>query len=271
MRPALGLLVILALAGCGGAAGGDPASLLVTERFGAATLEQRSGVPTGDGARALAGPGTLFVNGRRAEDDVEVRAGDQVWADRARSSTRAVVGSFPAPFTTGFDGKRLPVRVECVEQDTRACRAVRDALVARGVVASRGGLATSLAKETLRVLVGPWRAIRGDAALRTIEEGPAASGVFARPTPDGRSIVLLDPRGARTGQLDAGAGLVAATADDDALPVWLVTGTDAAGVEGAAATLAAQDLVGRYAVATSSGRVVPLPDRPDGGGAPPGG
>lgn len=236
----------------------------VEKRFGGQFVQAIDGVEGGirDGRQV---DWFFYVNGRLAEKGAaatRVHDGDRIWWDHHEwedSQPVAVVGSFPAPFTTGFDGKRLPVRVECVEQEVAPCRRVRDVLVERGVVASRGGLATSLARETLRVIVGPWERVRGDAALATIEDGPRESGVHARPSSDGRRLALLDARGAVRRTLGPGAGLVAATGEGGEAPVWVVTGTDDAGVTAAAEGLATGRIAGRYAVAFAGGEAIALP------------
>jgi hypothetical protein len=278
-------------------------SLLVTQDFGTQTLvqdpaPQTSGQDTvmrllernADGVEKRYGGGFVqaidgvaggtrdgrpvdwffYVNGRLADKgaaSTKVREGDRIWWDHHVWDTAqppAVVGSFPAPFTTGQQGKRLPVRVECVEQEAAACRGVRDELVRQGVTAARGGLATSLAQETLRVIVGPWARVRGDAALETLEQGPETSGVFARPARDGRTIALLDDAGRPTRTLRAGGGLVAATAEGEVPPVWVVTGTDDAGVDAAARLFNEGALTGAYALAADGDRAVRVPDRPAG-------
>ena len=116
------------------------------------------------------------------------------------------------------------------------------ALTDLGVLAARGGLRTSRTEQTLRVVVGPWSAARtADTALQRMEDGPRASGVFARPTPDGRRIDLLDPRGRATRSAGPGGGLIVATRDGEVAPTWAVTGTDEAGVAAAAQGLPRTD------------------------------
>ena len=88
-------------------------------------------------------------------------------------------------------------------------------------------------------------------SLGSIQRGPAASGVFARFSPDGRTLTLLDRDGRSTSTLAAGAGLIAATAREEDAPVWVVTGTDAAGLEHAASAFAQPTLQDRFAVAVS--------------------
>jgi hypothetical protein len=92
-----------------------------------------------------------------------------------------------------------------------------------------------------------------------LEEGPGASGVYARPSRDGRSIALLDERARRVRTLRAGAGLVAATRRGDRPAIWSVTGTDHAGVQAAAGALDARRLRERFAVAVTGGTTVALP------------
>ena len=45
------------------------------------------------------------------------------------------------------------------------------------------------------MLVGPWTALRLDPAANALEHGPRASGVYARMTPDGRTIAVLTADG----------------------------------------------------------------------------
>jgi hypothetical protein len=77
--------------------------------------------------------------------------------------------------------------------------------------------------------------------------------------PDGRTIAVLtaDGRVART--LGAGSGLVAATKRPDERPLWVVTGTDAAGVASAARAFEEGTLEHRFALAVSKDLPVVLP------------
>ena len=243
----------------------------VQTRYGGGFVQAIDGVSGGtrDG-RAV--DWFYFVNGRKAPEGAagtEVHDGDRIWWDlhpwEASNGTPAVVGQFPAPFTTGLgDGRRLPVRVECTDLRGPECQRVRDTLVEVGVPASRGGLQTSLARETLRVLVGTYETLRGDQAARSLQRGPRSSGVFARMREDGRAVQLLDDAAEPTRTLRAGTGLVAATELEGAAPVWIVTGTDAAGLRAAAAAFAEGSLAGHFAVAVTGGEVTALPDRPTG-------
>jgi hypothetical protein len=210
-----------------------------------------------------------YVNGVEATkgaDATNVRSGDRVWWDRhAWSQTEgvpAVVGSFPEPFLHGIEGERLPVRVQCASLAGDACRTVAARLHAVGVTDTVGALPAASASEsrTLKVLVAPWSSIEAILAAQGLQNGPRASGVYARFSPSARALTLLDRSGAAVRTLNAGAGLIAATRQGKDAPVWLVTGTDSRGVERAASAFDQRTLADRFAVALGPGGAVALPD-----------
>ncbi len=296
---AAALAAAAVLAGCANAVkGDDPVKLTVSSDFGARVVLEKSAdaVPASETAMRLIqrnadvstryGGGFVqcvndlcggetsgrredwfyFVNGIEAPKGAaatRVRPGDHIWWDRrawdAAERVPAVVGSFPEPFLHGPGDKRLPVRVECLRPQDDVCRDARQALVDFGISASKTTLRSSIAQETLRVVVGTWNVLREDGALRALEDGPAASGVYAEPRADGRSIALLDPRGRIVRTLRAGGGLVAATRVGEEQPVWALTGTDAAGVAAAVGAFTERTLRNRFAVAVEGGAAVALP------------
>ena len=66
-----------------------------------------------------------------------------------------------------------------------ACREVRSRLEEAGASVARGSPSGAI-----RVLIGPWSRVQGDAAAGQIEEGPQASGVFAEFTRRGGEFEL---------------------------------------------------------------------------------
>lgn len=207
-----------------------------------------------------------YVNGVEAEKGataVKVRPSDRIWWDRhdwgATQQIPAVVGSFPEPFLHGYDGSRLPTRLECTEPRSDQCNTVGKRLGDVGVVAGKGGLQTSLSKETNRVIAGVYSAIRNDETVRNLENGPEASGVYARPAADGKTIDVLDPQGRVARTLGPGSGLIAATRYEGGRPVWIITGTDAAGVKAAADALQEGNLGGHFALGIADGQAVDVP------------
>jgi hypothetical protein len=168
----------------------------------------------------------------------------------------AVVGSFPEPLRSGYGGRRHPVKVVCGAPGAApACASTRGRLRQAGVAAAGGG------GEPIRVLVGPWGALRGDPAAALLQGGPDQSGVFARfvASPAGAALELLDTEGRPRREL-ASAGLVAAVRAGENPPTWLVTGTGTATVADAAAALSSRMLRDRYAVAVVAGHgTIPVP------------
>lgn len=316
------LLAALAAAGCGLGPGADvgQVQLTVTREYGAVPVLNRSvGAKESDTVmRLLEGEADIatrygggyvrsidgVAEGERGGDpydwffyvdgvespvgaaEVDVKGGERVWWDyrdwSATNHVPAVVGSWPAPFVHGVDGKQHPVVVECfrlhgsfvVSGTTKeprnggeACEATRAALEREGVK-----LASSSLKGAIRVLVGTWDQLREDPAAALIEAGPAESGVYAnfvgvRPfrgidqekTNAGFELVALDQSGGEAERLGPDAGLVAATSRYGGPPVWLVTGGTEEAVRGAAESLDAEHLRDHYAVAIEGGKVTPLP------------
>jgi hypothetical protein len=238
----------------------------VATRYGGGFVESIDGLSGGES------PGQqvdwfYYVNGVEAPQgaaSTNVQPGDHIWWDRHNwsqtDSIPAVVGSFPEPFLNGVGGKRLPVLVECAAAAVSACGTVSGQLGRLGVPAARAAIGSGGgAPHTLRVVVGPWTQARGDPVLRSIEQGPRASGVYARFSGDGTSLTLLDQNGQGVRTLGAGSGLLAATRSGENAPVWVVSGTDSAGVTLAARSFDSGTLQSRFAVAVSPAGAEPLP------------
>jgi hypothetical protein len=212
-----------------------------------------------------------YVNGIEARTGAAERRlnpGDRVWWDHHDRGVAlripAVVGAFPEPFLSGIDGKRLPVRLDCVPAAEAACDEVVRRLEAAEVTkVSKGLLGGSAGEAVVRIVVGRWPDIRRDPAVRLLERGPAASGVYARIDRAGSRITMLEGDGDPARTLGAGAGLVAATRLEGQQPTWVITGTDAVGVAAAAAQVEEAALEDRFAIAVEEGRPAPLPVVPD--------
>lgn len=231
----------------------------VSTRYGGGFVEQidgQSGASSGSEPRDW----FYYVNGVQASKgaaETKVHAGDRVWWDLhpwgQAPEVPAVVGSFPAPFLGGIEGRRLPVRVECVEPSSYPCRLVRNRLRALGVPTSLAAVSGGEARYVLRVLVGVYAKLQIDPGALTVGRGPSQSGVYADFSPDGSVLTLLDSTGRGVRRLAAHAGLVAATRYHQEAPVWLVSGTDAAGVRLAAAAFDERSLHDRFALALAAG------------------
>ena len=286
MRRALCIALCAGLAGCGfgpGAAkGGAGVQLRVTRDFG------RQSIATGSLAHVrssdtvmrflqshaktstrygggfvqsidgLAGTGRndwfYFVNGVEAPTGAADRAlspGDVVqWDYRDWAATPhvpAIVGAFPEPFLHGQHGKRYPTRIECAPS-AKVCDRIESTLDGLGISTGTGALGSEARGGVFRIEVGKWSDLRGLQELAVLEQGPAASGVYARFHPDG-SLSLLDASGKVAGEAPPGTGLVAAVIPNGQQPLWVVTGVDDAGVARAAALLSVAKLRNAYALA----------------------
>ena len=191
--------------------------------------------------------------------DYSLQGSERIWWDyrdwSATDHVPAVVGSYPAPFADGYEGKRHPVAVDC-EGGGGACTRVRGALAEAGVSVAAGSPGGAI-----RVLVGPWARLRSDPAAALIEAGPAESGVYADFERRGGEYALvgLDAAGKPSRDFGPSAGLVAATRRYEAPPTWVVTGATPAAVQVAAGLLDAAKLRDHYAVASEDGKESPLP------------
>jgi hypothetical protein len=178
-------------------------------------------------------------------------------------SIPAVVGSFPEPFLHGVGGKRLPTTIECAPDVTQACRRVAGELAAEHVPAATQLIGTGSGTDSLAVVVGTWPDVRPEIVASLLEQGPAASGVYARfAGTSGGALELLNPLGQVTRRLGAGGGLIAATAEGSDQPTWLVIGTNVAGVSAAARAFTPAALHNRFALAVTGASQLPLPLAP---------
>jgi Domain of unknown function (DUF4430) len=211
----------------------------------------------------------FFVNGYYSDigaGEAQVHPGDRIWWDyrywSAAYRVPAVVGSWPEPFLHGYGGEARDTVVECVGPGiVDPCGAVVGSLRAAGV-APRVDQVTRPVEHPgeLRVLVGPWEAVRTDAAARQIESGPERSGVYGRMTRCGGGW-LVQPEDSQgdTAAPPSTGGLVAAVRESEDQPTWVVAGTDEKGTADAANLLTEDVLANRYAVADLDGDVGPLP------------
>jgi len=292
----------LAVAGCGLGAGRatSDVSLLVTGDFGSRQIGQvterhvpgsetvlrllerhlRVGTRYGGGfVESIAGhSGTgarrdwfFYVNGIQAPKGAAatyVHQGDHIWWDlhdwSATNSIPAVVGAFPEPFTTGLGGRRLPTILDCAPDVAGACSTVGGALVKAGVPYADQTIGGAAGSDSLAIVVGTWRDLKGVIATQLIEGGPSQSGVYAQMVgPSGQAIELDNPQGQVVRTLRGDAGLIAATEQPSFnQPTWLITGTDPAGVDAAAAALTPSRLRGHFALAIAPGQDIPLPVEP---------
>jgi hypothetical protein len=239
----------------------------VTTKYGGGFVESIDGLSGGQEAGGDPIDWFYYVNGIEAPKGAaatSVHPGDHIWWDlhdwSQTEEVPAVVGSFPEPFLNGIEGKRLPVRVECAAAQSDPCRTVVARLRALGVPAAIAAIGSGAEPDALQVVVGGWTAVHGDPSVQSIERGPRSSGVYVRFATNGQTLTLLGSSGNTTATLTAGAGLIAATKDVESAIVWVVTGTNEAGVQRAASAFDTGALKNHFALAvTSTGAQLPVP------------
>ncbi|MGN6870238.1 MAG: DUF4430 domain-containing protein [Solirubrobacteraceae bacterium] len=238
-------------------------SFHVTTRFGGGFVQSVNG-QSGTSSRR---DWFYYVNGLQATlgaAGTAVHKGDRIWWDlhdwSATDSIPAVVGSFPEPFVHGTGGRRLPTTLACATDAKAACQRVGAEFQSLHVATPTVLIGTGSGPDSLAVVVGTWRDLHGEFGASLVEHGPGASGVYARFTgPGGSALQLLNPGGHVVRTLGAGAGLIAATGQSATGTVWMITGTDAAGVSAAAAALTPARLRNHFAVAVAGKADIPLP------------
>jgi uncharacterized protein DUF4430 len=241
----------------------------IETRYSGGFVQSIEGLEADEGGGAGPEDWFFYVNGVESPvgaAQVPLHGGEAIWWDyhpwQATLHVPAVVGSWPQPFAGGYEGESHPVEVDCLGGGAGSCGIVRGRLRAAGVT-----LGGASADGAMRVLVGPWARLRGDAAAGQIDRGAGTSGVYAELEGEGGcGVEALDEIGHPVRRLGPNAGLVAATRRFEAPPTWVVTGCDAQGVRAASELLDAADLRDRFAVAVESrgGPSIPLPV-PDGG------
>jgi Domain of unknown function (DUF4430) len=224
----------------------------ISTRYGGGFVQSIDGL-SGSQSGGRSSDWFFYVNGIESPigaAQYDLSGGDRIWWDyrdwTAAMRVPAVVGSWPEPFAHGFEGQHWTTHPVCLIGGG-VCDMVVQRLEAAGIRSPGFG------PNSIKVLIGPWSAIRGEAPADLLAEGPDRSGVFARFVGTKKPLLdLLDTQGQPAGSIGKGGGLIAALRVGDGPPTWLVTGTDAKGVS-AAAGLLGDALRNHYAVATQPG------------------
>jgi hypothetical protein len=237
----------------------------ITTRFGGGFVQSIDGVA---GSQTAEHDWFYYVNGSEASKgaaDYKLQPGDVVqwdyhdWA--ATQHIPAIVGAFPQPFAHGLTGKRLPTRLACEDDQSRACQTVGDKLAQYGVDATSSAVGAPVSKESLRVIVAKFSYAKQVLAARALTQGPATTGVYAKFDSGGTTLSLLDADGRVVRTAPPGTGLIAATQQAEQPVTWLVTGVDDAGVERAADAIGPMALRNAFAVAVMPAGLANLPLR----------
>lgn len=284
IRVAAALLAACALsgAGCGSEAQGPSTSVVVTRDFGASTVAKEASVSSTSGLTVLrqletgnkvetayGGRYVSSIDGVKEDGDsswlfyvdgvesklgatsVRLKPSQQVqWDFHPWQTVRgggAIVGAFPQPFKT------RGARLICAPRGSEACGIAKQGLVKAGIVVD--------SKSPVKVIVGTWSYIDGYDGVPDLTADAEENGAYAAFSDDGSKLTTVSADGANAQTIAKGAGLLAAFAETND-PVWILTGTDATGVESAANLLGegAATLKHRFAFATKGDKAIPLPE-----------
>lgn len=266
--------------GCGTATSGDQTDLIVTRDFGATEVAEGRGVPLTAGLTAMrqlqasskvensfGGRYVQSIDGVAEDSDsawlfyvdgiesmtgatsVRLKAGQAVQWDfhpwQTVKGGGAIVGAYPQPM------RRMKARMVCAPEGSKACVAAGERMTGAGVPIAPNG--------DVRVVVGPWSEIKDLDGVPDLTAPADSNGAYARFFGGGRRLAPALADGSTGSALAGGAGLIAAYARGGD-PVWIVTGTDEAGVERAAKSLDRQLLKNRFALMIDQGGPRPLPE-----------
>lgn len=225
-----------------------------------AAIDGRAGGESQDGSTPY---WVFFRNGVFSDEGAagkRIVSGERIWWDRHDeriANVQAVVGSFPMPFAARDGDGSVAVELGCADPSSAACTVAAERLAAAGVAVTAGELEPQAAPTRLRVLVGPWSALRRDPVAARLELEPRASGVLARIR--GTRLTPFAADGTAAEPLTSGWGLVAATRTRREPVTWIVSGRSSVDAEAAAEQLTPAALAGRFALLVRDGTPESLP------------
>ena len=241
----------------------------VTTRFGGGFVQSINGCR----GRTAAEPRRLVLLRQRRRGAPRARrrcactratgSGGTATTGATRCDVPAVVGSFPEPFLHGFDGKRLPVRIECSPPDAPGATRSSDA-ARRGRRRRRARRPARRASPRRRcaILVGLWPAIRDDPRPSRSSRGPQPAASTRAWPRDGRRSRSSTRRATRADARRRAPASSPPRALEHGQPIWVVTGTDAGGARGRRRGADETGVLhNRFALVTDQGRPLSAPGR----------
>ncbi|MGB8957300.1 MAG: DUF4430 domain-containing protein [Tumebacillaceae bacterium] len=172
-------------------------------------------------------------------DALQPKPGDTIWWDYHAwsgqgSSTPCVVGAYPHPFTTGYNGATPGTVIYYsgphADDANRLAQGLRNQ--GAGNVSTAAYQDGSILHSTKNVIVlGTWSELSGQSAMGEVFGDPARTGVYAKF--DGNTVTALNSTGKSGGRTGQGAILATGQGSGDASPTWLVLGATEAGLDAA--------------------------------------
>ncbi len=246
--------------------------MTVETRYGGAFIDSINGLKGSSGG--LSGEMQdwfYYVNGICPDVgglDYIINPGEVIWWDyhvwKAGPANAAVVGCYPEPFLHGYEGKIKSTTIMCPTDDLEAGYRLEQALKAKGVSGVKvmqidEGLLANRQGPT--IMLGEWEDLCRSSFLQDFNQAYKRNGTGIHFNE--MKLELIDIKGQVSRSIDGSAGVIVATGSGlgDPCPLWLVSGTDLQGFQGALDLLLNNPgkIAGRYNAAITAGEVISLP------------
>lgn len=200
-------------------------------------------------------------------DALQPKPGDTIWWDYHAwsgqgSSTPCVVGAYPHPFTTGYNGATPGTVIYYSGQHADDANRLAQGLRNQGAgnVSTAAYADGNILHSSKNVIVlGTWSELSGQSAMGEVFGEPARTGVYAKF--DGDSVTALNYTGKSGGRTGQGAILATGQGSGETSPTWLVLGSTEAGLEAAIDTMisAPGKLKGKIGVVLDGSEAIGVP------------
>jgi len=230
-------------------------------------LESQSGGFSRDGLDWF-----YYINGICSDvgaDGYDLKTGETVWWDyhawkSMGSANSAVIGCYPEPFIHGYGGTIKATTVMASKENVKLAESLKNSLMSRGVgTINIKNLDNNLLekRQVPTIVIGTWNELKLLDWLEEFNKAYKKTGVSARFTDKG--LELLDYGGNAVQTVQESAGIIAASGSGlgDDSPLWLIAGTDQAGLNLAVDILVKNPakISGFYSAVISSNKIYRLP------------
>lgn len=213
-----------------------------------------------------------YINGICSDagvGDYNLKTGETIWWDYHKWKSTgfvnsAVIGCYPEPFTHGYRGRVGATTIMSSTENVKLANAIDKALKAKGVSSINiVGMNNNLLEKRTNptIVIGTWSELRNLAWLDKFNNAYRKTGTSIHFTDS--SLELLDFGGNSARTINGSAGIIVAAGSGlgDENPLWIIGGTDQAGVQQAVELLAQNPgrISGLYSAAVSAGEIIRLP------------
>ncbi len=199
--------------------------------------------------------------------DYKINPGEVIWWDyhvwKAGFANAAVIGCYPEPFLHGYNGQMKTTIIMCLTDDLERGKRLEQSLKARGVKSVKviqidEGLLSKRQEPT--IVLGEWEKLKQIPFMQDFNQAYKRNGTGVHFNE--KKLELIDIQG-QVVQTREKAGVITAAGSGlgDTCPLWIVSGTDNEGFEGALNILLNNPgkIAGKYNAVITAGEVISLP------------